>query len=90
MHYNEHKPANEFLELLASNSDLPYIIQPSRHTSRSRTFIDNISRNINSKDGLRFSFVSHSTRHFLAYFQSKLHSVDLWQVRLTFQYFLNW
>ena len=90
MHYHEHKPTNEFLELLASNSDLSYIIQPSRHTGRSRTFIDNISSNINSKDGFRFSFVSHSTRDFLAYLQSNLHSVDLWQIRLTFQYFLHW
>ena len=51
MHYNEHKPTNEFLDSLASNSYLPYIIQPSRHTSHSRTLVDNIfsiviSRNI--------------------------------------------
>ena len=31
MHYNKHKPTNEFLDSLASNSYLPYIIQPSRH-----------------------------------------------------------
>ena len=29
MHYNEHNPINEFLDSLASNSYLPYIIQPS-------------------------------------------------------------
>ena len=45
MHYNEHKPTNEFLDSLASNSYLPYIIQPSRHTSHSRTLIDNIFSN---------------------------------------------
>ena len=50
MHYNEHKPTNEFLDSLASNSYLPYIIQPSRHTSHSRTLIDNIFSNIISKD----------------------------------------
>ena len=27
--YNEHKQTNEFLDLLGSNSYLPYIIQPS-------------------------------------------------------------
>ena len=27
MHYNKHKQKNEFLDLLASNSYLPYIIQ---------------------------------------------------------------
>ena len=42
MHYNERKPTNEFLDSLASNSYLPYIIQPSQHTSHSRTLIDNI------------------------------------------------
>ena len=50
MHYNEHKPTNEFLDSLASNSYLPYIIQPSRHTSHSKTFIDNIYSNVISKD----------------------------------------
>ena len=50
MHYNEHKPTNEFLDSLASNPYLPYIIQPSRHTSHARTLIDNIFGNITSKD----------------------------------------
>ena len=50
IHYNEHKPINEFLDSLASNSSLPYIIQPSRHTSHSRTFIDNIFSNVISRD----------------------------------------
>ena len=49
MHYNEHKPTNEFLDSLASNSYLPYVIQPSQHTSHSRTFIDNIFSNVISK-----------------------------------------
>ena len=43
MHYNDHKPANEF-------SYLPNIIQPSRHTSYSRTLIDNIFSNVILKD----------------------------------------
>ena len=50
MHYNEHKPTNEFLDSLASNSYLPYIIQPSQHTSHSRSLIDNIFSNVISKD----------------------------------------
>ena len=50
MHYNEHKPTNEFLDSLASNSYLQYIIQPSLHTSHSRTLIDNIFSNVVSKD----------------------------------------
>ena len=50
MHYNEHKPINEFLDSLASNSYLPYIIQPSRHTSHLRALLDNIFSNFISKD----------------------------------------
>ena len=50
MHYNEYKPTNEFLDSLTSNSYLPYIIQPSRHTSHSRTLIGNIFSNVISKD----------------------------------------
>ena len=37
---------NGFLDSLASNSYLPYIIQPSPHTSHSRTLIDNIFSNV--------------------------------------------
>ena len=50
IHYNEHKPTNEFLDSFASNSCLPNIIQPSRHTSHSRTLIDSIFSNVISKD----------------------------------------
>ena len=50
MHYNEHKPTNEFLDSLAANFYLPYIIQLRRHASHSRTFIDNIFSNVISKN----------------------------------------
>ena len=50
MHYDEHKPTNKFSDSLASNSYLPYTIQPSQHTSHSRTLIDNIFSNVTSKD----------------------------------------
>ena len=36
-----------------------------------------------------FSYVYHSTHHFLASLQSKFHSLDLWQISLTFQHFLS-
>ena len=49
-HYNEHKPTNEFLDSLAFNSYLPYVIQSSRHRSHSRTLIDNIFSNVILKD----------------------------------------
>ena len=50
MHYNEYKPTNKFLDSLASNSHLMYIIQPSSHPSHSKTLIDNIFSNVISKD----------------------------------------
>ena len=49
-HYNEHKPTNEFLDSLASNSYLSYIIQPSLYTSHFTTLIDNIFSNVISKN----------------------------------------
>ena len=50
MHYNEHKPRNEFLDSVASNSYLPYIIQPGRHASQSKSLIDKFFSNVISKD----------------------------------------
>ena len=50
MDYHEDKPTNEFLDSLASNSYLPYIIQSNRHTCQFRTLIDNILSNVILKD----------------------------------------
>ena len=48
--YEQHSPANEFLDSLALSMFLPYIIQPTRVTSNSKTIIDNIFSNIISTD----------------------------------------
>ena len=50
MHYNEYKPTNECLDSHASNSYIPYIIQPSRHTNHSRTLNNNIFSYVIPKD----------------------------------------
>ena len=50
MNYNVHNPTNEFLDSLASNSFLPYILQPTRIISHSKTLTDNILTNINLPD----------------------------------------
>ena len=63
MHYNEHKPTNEFLDSLASNSYLPYIIRPSWHTSHSRTLIDNILSNVISKDIISGNITATISNH---------------------------
>ena len=52
MNYNVHNPTNEFLDSLASNSFLPYILQPTRITSHSKTLIDNIFTNITLPDSI--------------------------------------
>ena len=48
--YERHFPTNEFLDFLASSMFLPYIMQPARVTSNSKTIIDNIFSNIISTD----------------------------------------
>ena len=52
MNYNVHNPTNAFLDSLASNSFLPYILQPTRISSHSKTLIDNIFTNINLPDSI--------------------------------------
>ena len=39
LNYNIHQPTNDFLDSLASNSIIPYILQPTRLTGYSKTLI---------------------------------------------------
>ena len=41
LNYNDHQPTNDFLDSLASNSFIPYILHATRITSHSKTLIDN-------------------------------------------------
>ena len=50
LNYNVHHPTNDCLGSLASNSIIPYILQPTRLTSHSKTLIDNIFSNILSSE----------------------------------------
>ena len=70
MHYKENKPKNKFLDSLASNSYLPYIIQPSRHASHSRTLIDNIFSNVISKDIISGNIATTISDHLLQFLVS--------------------
>ena len=45
LNYNDHQPTNDFLDLLASNSFIPYILHPTRITIHTKTLIDNIFSN---------------------------------------------
>ena len=48
--YNDHQPTNDFLNSLASNSFISYILHPTRITSHSKTLIDNIFSNFISNE----------------------------------------
>ena len=50
LNYNDHQPTNDFLDSLASNSFIPYILHRTRITSHSKTLIDNIFSNFISPE----------------------------------------
>ena len=50
LNYNDHQPTNDFLDSLASNSFIPYILHPTRITSHSKTLIDKIFSNYISRE----------------------------------------
>ena len=52
LNYNDHNPTKEFLDPLSSNSFVPYILQPTRLTSHSKTLIDNIFSNTISPEAI--------------------------------------
>ena len=45
MNHNDHQTTNDFLDSLASNSFILYILYPTRITSHSKTLIDNVFPN---------------------------------------------
>ena len=63
VNYNDHNPTNEFLDSLASNSFVPYILQPTRLTSHSKTLIDNIFSNIISPEAISGNLTSTVSDH---------------------------
>ena len=64
LNYNVHSPTNEFLDSLASNSFLPYILQPTRITSHSKTLIDNIFTNVIFPDSISGNLTATISNHF--------------------------
>ena len=49
---NDYTPTNKFLDSLASNSVIPYILQPTKITDHSETLIDNIFSNVITVDAV--------------------------------------
>ena len=50
LNYNDHQPAIELLCFLVSDSFIPFILQPTRITSHSKTLTDNIFPDIVSHE----------------------------------------
>ena len=63
LNYNEHQPTNEFLDSLASNSIIPYILQPTRITSHSKTLIDNVFSNVFSFEAISGNITATISDH---------------------------
>ena len=64
LNYNNLKPTNEFLDSLASNSFVSYILQPTRLTYHSKTLIENIFSNIISAEAISDNLTSTVSDHF--------------------------
>ena len=63
LNYNEHQHTNEFLDSLASNSIIPYILQPTRITSHSKTLTDNIFSNVLSFEAISGNITATISDH---------------------------
>ena len=56
-------PTNEFLDFLASNSIIPYILQSTRITNHSKTLIDNIFSNVLSYEAISGNITASISDH---------------------------
>ena len=63
LNYNEHQPTNEFLDALALNSIIPYILQPTRLTTHSKTLIENIFSNVLSFETISGNITATISHH---------------------------
>ena len=63
LNYNNHNLTNEFLDSLTSNSFFPYVLQPTRLTSHSKTLIDNIFSNIISPEAISGNLTATISDH---------------------------
>ena len=63
LNYNDHQPTNDFLDSLASNSFIPYILHPTRITNHSKTLIDNIFSNFISPDIISGNITATISEH---------------------------
>ena len=79
LNYNKHYATNEFLDSLASNSIIPYILQPRRLISPFKTLIDNIFSNILSWEAISGNIIATKSDHLPQFlFVSNVLSNPLW------------
>ena len=63
LNYDENRPTNDFLDLLASSSLLPYILQPTRLNGHSKTLIDNIFCNLTPHEVISDNIIAITSDH---------------------------
>ena len=63
LNYNDHQLTNDFLDSLASNSFIPYILHPTRITNHSKTLTDNIFSNFISPDIISGNITATISEH---------------------------
>ena len=63
LNYNELCLTNEFLDSIASNSVIPYILQPTRITDHSEILIDNIFSNVITVDAISGNLTAMISDH---------------------------
>ena len=63
LNYNNHQLTNDFLDSLASNSFILYILHHTRTTSHSKTLIDNIFSNLTSHEIISGNITATISNH---------------------------
>ena len=63
LNYKDHQPSNDFLDSLASNSFIPYILQPTRSTSHSKALIVNMFSNFILHEVISVDIVKTTSDH---------------------------
>ena len=62
LNYNNQQTTNDFLDSLASNSFIPFILHPTRINSHSKTLIDNTFSNFISTEIISSNITDHLTQ----------------------------
>ena len=76
--YDKHAPTNEFLDSLSSHMFL-HIVQPTRISTTSKTFIDNIFSNIHTLSSVSGNITSSISDHLPQFFTfPNIKVINIW------------